>query len=209
MSDQQSASELVTKITASFTQRWNDAGSGASRNGGFWHPNSDGEFRPVGSVGVGNHKDINGSYSAVLIARNPAATQTANAEGMYESPVASPIGFTQIWKDEGSKAKSDGSFWRPIPPNGYVALGDVAQHKWSSPSVVDVWCVRRDLVLPSSFGTPSIWDDKKSGAKGNVSVWEIRGGYGNVEPAVTRLGAIRASETYSEPNSSFAVIPDV
>ncbi|KID82410.1 DUF946 domain-containing protein [Metarhizium guizhouense ARSEF 977] len=210
MSDQQSASELVTKITASFTQRWNDAGSGASRNGGFWHPNSDGEFRPVGSVGVGNHKDINGSYSAVLIAHNPAATQTANAEGMYESPLASPIGYTQIWTDAGSKAKKNGSFWRPIPPNGYVALGDVAQNGWlPAPSVGDVWCVRRDLAVPGSFGSPSVWDDKKSGSKKDVSVWEIKGGYGNVEPAVTRLGAIRASETSTAPSLSFAVVPDV
>lgn len=209
MSDQQTAGELMAKVTSSFTPRWNDAGSKASRDGGFWHPDSELDFRPVGSVGVGSHGDINGSHSAMLIAPNPMATQKINAEGLYESPLASPIGYAQIWTDAGSKAKKNGSFWRPIPPHGYVALGDVAQHGWlPAPSVGDVWCVRRDLAVPASFGSPSVWDDKKSGSNRDVSVWEIKGGYGNIQP-VTQLGAIRASETYSAPSLSFAVVPDV
>ncbi|KAK9437305.1 DUF946 domain-containing protein [Metarhizium brunneum] len=210
MTDPQRPSKLMAKVTSSFTPRWNDAGSKASRDGGFWHPDSERDFRPVGSVGVGSHRDINGSYSAVLIAPNCAATQKINAEGMCESPLASPTGYTQIWTDAGSKAKKNGSFWRPIPPNGYVALGDVAQDGWlPAPSVGDVWCVRRDLAVPGSFGSPSVWDDKKSGSKKDVSVWEIKGGYGNIQPAVTRLGAIRASGTYTAPSLSFAVVPDV
>lgn len=79
-----------------------------------------------------------------------------------------------MWKDEKSGAAKDGSFWRPIPPNGYVALGDVAQSKWSAPSVNDVWCVRADLAKQGSFGSNSIWDDKESGAKTDVSIWEVR-----------------------------------
>ncbi|KJK74376.1 hypothetical protein H634G_10283 [Metarhizium anisopliae BRIP 53293] len=167
MSDQQGASELMAKVTSSFTARWNDAGSKASRDGGFWHPDSERDFRPVGSK--------------------------INAEGMCESPVASPTGYTQIWTDAGSKAKKDGSFWRPIPPPGYVALGDVAQDGWlPAPSVGDVWCVRSDLAVAGSFGSPSVWDDKKSGSKKDVSVWEINGG-----------------ETYTAPSLSFAVVPKV
>ncbi|KAL6904497.1 hypothetical protein GGI43DRAFT_432010 [Trichoderma evansii] len=204
---------LTATTTASFSPRWNDKGSGASRNGGFWHPNSQGDFRPLGSVGVSNWIDINGSHSALLIKANPDANEAL-------PPVASPTGYAQIWKDEKSKANTDGSFWRPIAPNGYVAVGDVARQGWSAPGVSDVWCVRTDLVKQGSFAAYSVWDDKKSGAKTNVSIWEVRsvtrsdtesGAVESVpiDPQATYLGAIRASQNYNAPDSSFARVPIV
>lgn len=203
-------SELRTITTASFSARWNDKGSGASRDGGFWHPNPQGDMKPLGSVGVPNYSDINGNNTARLYGPGSGA----NAAGL--APVASPIGYNQIWKDEKSGADKDGSFWRPIPPNGYVALGDVARLGWSpAPSVSEIWCVREDLVKQGSFGSYSIWDDKKSGAKYDVSIWEVRPATlvaadsetADGEIAATYLGPIRASQHYSAPDSSFARVP--
>lgn len=209
-------SQLYTTTTASFSTRWNDRGSGASRDGGFWHPNSQGDMRPLGSVAVAHYNDINGNNSVRLYGPGPSA-------GPGLGPVADPTGYNQVWKDEKSGAAKDGSFWRPIPPNGYVALGDVAQSGWSAPSTNDVWCVRADLVKQGSFGSNSVWDDKKSGAKTDVSVWEIRsstcwtaegetetadgGNVGDVEVAATYLGPIRGSQDYNAPDSSFARVP--
>lgn len=205
-------SELSTTTTTSFTARWNDRGSGATRDGGFWHPKPQGDMKPLGSVGAPNYKDINGSYTAQLYGPGPGP----GTPGL--SPVASPTGYTLIWKDEKSGADKDGSFWRPIPPNGYVALGDVAQSGWSpAPSISDVWCVRADLVKQGSFGSNSIWDDKKSGTKTDVLIWEVRptsvvaagGEAGDGVMAATYLGPIRGSQNYSAPDSSFAQVPNV
>ncbi|KAL7952990.1 vacuolar protein sorting-associated protein 62 [Trichoderma compactum] len=178
-------SELITATTSAFSARWNDKGSGANRNGGFWHPNSQRDLRPLGSVGVPHYNDINGSY-------------------------------TQTWNDQKSGASKDGAFWcppPPPPPNGYVVLGDVAMTGLTqAPATSDVWCVRQDLVKQDSFASNSFWDDKKSGAKSDVSIWEIRG-IGRTDPdteiGITAVynGAIRASQTYNAPDSIFALVP--
>ncbi|KAK1244101.1 hypothetical protein MKX08_002239 [Trichoderma sp. CBMAI-0020] len=214
-------SQLYATITASFTPRWNDRGSGASRDGGFWHPSPQGDMRPLGSVAVPHYNDING-YNTARLYGPSSCSGAASASG--PGPVASPTGYTQIWKDEKSGAAKDGSFWRPIPPNGYVALGDVAVSGWSpAPSTNDVWCVRVDLIKQGSFGSNSVWDDRKSGAKNDVSVWEIRHStgwgaegeaeaaeaevVGDGEVAATYLGPIRGSQDYNAPDSSFARVP--
>ncbi|KAF3075771.1 hypothetical protein CFAM422_002510 [Trichoderma lentiforme] len=200
-------SELVTATTSSFSARWNDKGSGATRDGGFWHPNSQGNMRPLGSVGVPHYKDINGNYVAQLI--GPGSYSQSN--GL--PPLVSPTGYTQIWNDQKSGASKDGAFWRPIPPNGYVALGDVSMAGWSqTPSTSDVWCVRQDLVKQGSFAASSVWDDKKSGAKYDVSIWEVRSASRTnsdteIETAAVYTGAIRASQTYNAPDSVFAKVP--
>ncbi|KAM0523060.1 hypothetical protein ACHAPE_001552 [Trichoderma viride] len=210
-------SQLCITTTASFSARWNDRGSGASRDGGFWHPSPQGDMRPLGSVAVPHYNDINGYNMARLY--GPSSCSGADAASTSgPSIVASPTGYTQIWKDEKSGAAKDGSFWRPIPPNGYVALGDVAQSGWSAPSTNDVWCVRQDMVSQGSFGSNSVWDDKKSGAKTDVSVWEVRSSaygaadgeqVGHGEVAATSLGPIRGNQQYSAPDSSFAQVPFV
>ncbi|KKP03081.1 hypothetical protein THAR02_04797 [Trichoderma harzianum] len=81
-----------------------------------------------------------------------------------------------------------------------------------TPATSDIWCVRQDLVRQASFASNSIWDDKKSGAKSDVSIWEIRGVSHNeadseVETFAIYIGAVRASQTYNAPDSIFAQVP--
>jgi hypothetical protein len=68
-----------------------------------------------------------------------------------------PTGFTKIWDDTGSGAGANGSFWLPVAPDGYRALGVVAMagHN-TAPSTDDVRCVRSDLVVPAKAGG-AIW----------------------------------------------------
>ncbi|KAJ4860692.1 vacuolar protein sorting-associated protein 62 domain-containing protein [Trichoderma breve] len=76
--------------------------------------------------------------------------------------------FSARWNDKGSGATR--------APNGYVELGDVAMSGLTqTPATSDIWCVRQDLVKQGSFASNSIWDDKKSKAKSDVSIWEIQG----------------------------------
>lgn len=58
----------------------------------------------------------------------------------------SPTDFTLIWEDRASGAAAYGSVWRPIPPEGYVSLGDVFVEGWDKPNRNSYVCVRKTPV---------------------------------------------------------------
>ncbi|QIY58343.1 Vps62-related protein [Streptomyces sp. RPA4-5] len=90
----------------------------------------------------------------------------------------SPTDFTLIWEDRASGAAAYGSVWRPIPPEGYVSLGDVFVEGWDKPNRNSYVCVRktpvggRSYVREAVIGS-SIWDDGGSGAHMSVGMWAI------------------------------------
>ncbi|KAL6788012.1 hypothetical protein J3E68DRAFT_445176 [Trichoderma sp. SZMC 28012] len=200
-------SDLLTTTTSAFSARWDDEGSGATREGGFWHPDSQGDLRPLGSVGVSHYDDINGRHLVKLI--GPGSSSASSGLPL----LASPTGYTQLWNGEDSGASKDGAFWRPIPPNGYVALGDVVTAGLNPPATSDIWCVRQDIVRQASFDSNSIWDSEESGAKSDVSIWEVlsvrRSDFESESGNGIFLGAFRANHTYNAPDSIFAQVPFV
>ena len=83
------------------------------------------------------------------------------------APFAHPIGYELLWKDE---KKSSVSFWAPIPPEGYVALGRVVtadngkSKEQKQPSKKSFCCVREDFARElSTIGPGAIW--KPQGTK--------------------------------------------
>ncbi|KID68961.1 Vacuolar protein sorting-associated protein 62, partial [Metarhizium brunneum ARSEF 3297] len=176
--------DLTVQNTTEFVRVWDDRGSGAARGASFWLPRAQGELRPLGSMGVANYDDINSHFTAVLVAPTPGRTPS-------KPVVASPVGFNRIWRDLWSGANSDGSFWRPTAPEGYKCIGDVVQNSWSEPNKDAIWCLRADLVKPSAYESPSLWDDKGSGSAYGVHVY-------NVQPrSDKRLNVLRA---FSDPD---------
>ena len=105
-----------------------------------------------------------------------------------QDALARPTGYTRIWVDDGSGADKDGSCWRPEPPEGYVALGDVFVRGRSKPSVDDVMCVRSDLVIRGQLGG-TIWKDRGSG--GRRRFWLLARVRARAEPR-QRVGGVRA-----------------
>ncbi|GKZ27017.1 hypothetical protein AbraIFM66951_004109 [Aspergillus brasiliensis] len=201
--------ELVVTLTSKFDDIWNDAGSGATRDGGFWHPISQvttqGTLRPLGSMAVGNFKELNGQRAALLIG--------AKSSSSSNPPVKAPTGYTQLWVDKNSGAKRDGSFWRPIAPSGYIAMGDVVQSGWTMPSTSKVWCVRSDLVADGQYADESVWDDNMSGVGGNVSIWEVYPYPNNISgseflPVVAGTFRAMTDAPHSvKPDLGYAVVP--
>jgi hypothetical protein len=117
------------------------------------------------------------------------------------------IGFTtkfeRIWSDHGSGADQDGAFWRPIPPSGFRALGDICRVNYSDPNSDDtVALVVKDLSgnalrLPERF--ERIWSDHGSGADEDVSVWEPV-----PPPGYIALGVV-TNRAYAEPSKEVVV----
>lgn len=197
--------DLVFTLTSSYHAVWNDRGSGATRNGAFWHPNIQGELRPLGDIAVGSFDSPEGKRAALLVGAKPGTLASD------KPPVASPTDYKWIWDDRSSGAKANGSVWRPIPPNGYVAMGDVARDGWDKPSTDKIWCLREDLIAYGRYEEKSVWDDTRSGGEFSVSVWNIiptSVGVNGSEMIPIIAGTFKASQSLSdEPDLGYAIVP--
>lgn len=185
-------------VTSRFGWVWDDRGSGANRDGAFFVPQMNifdwlAGWRILAQVGRPGYASIDNQTTA-LIARG------ANAS---DQMLKAPVDFQLIWKDKGSGAKADGSVWRPVPPEGYVALGDVFQGSWDKPNPASYACVRKEFggrryVREAEIGS-SIWDDRGSGADADVAVWRVQApGYpsDSVERLILDLDAFVAGNQY-------------
>lgn len=182
---------LELAYTTSFRLLWNDKGSGADEDGAFWLPNAQGDFRPIGPIVVNTYDDINGLYGGLLVKGDPGV-------------VAEPVDYKPIWNDKGSGADRDGAVWRPIPPPGYVALGDLFWAGYDKPATNAIWCVRAEQTIGGDVGARQWWD-KGSGAKADVSIWAVdTPRYPDNQEQVLYVPAFTftAVPNYSEPSTT-------
>jgi len=133
--------ELLITFSQTFQFRWNDSGSGLPIDGSYWHPVTTNGFKALGSLGFAGYYDPAGKHGVMVL----KAKSGSNA-------LAAPVDYTLVWGDQGSGASNDGSFWLPVPPTGYKAMGIVAQSGYNKPSLDDVVCVREDLTIPGEAG---------------------------------------------------------
>lgn len=164
-------------MTKSFRITWKDRKSGARLSGAFYRPKPKSGYIAVGDYGQSNYGKPNGAV--LTIKRN------GPIKWKY------PVSYTRIWKDSGSGASWDGSYWRPNPPKGYVAIGMCCQRGHGrAPSVKEIACVRKDFAertTPKSL----IWNDRKSGANRDVSVYYNE-----------KVGTIYVQANYRKPGTN-------
>ncbi|MFJ2467052.1 Vps62-related protein [Pseudomonas sp. NPDC087615] len=160
---------LLINFTTEFLRVWDTAGL-RTKPAAFWHPTPAPDllpgYFPLGDVAAVGHGNINGKR-VVVVARE---ADTPSADPSKGKALRRPDDFELIWKDAGSRSKRDLSIWRPIPPEGYVALGSVCSNDHEKPSFNAVRCVRADLVIASATSEPA-WNDKGSGARQSISAW--------------------------------------
>jgi hypothetical protein len=136
---------LAITYTDQFEWRWDDAGSGQSTDGVFWHPVLPGYYA-LGSVGFRGQANPNNQFAALMV-----------KEVGGSSALAAPVDYELIRSFDFSYP---GSFWLPIAPPGYVALGAVvAASTADKPGLDEVRGVRADLVANARAigGTDTIW----------------------------------------------------
>jgi len=81
-----------------------------------------------------------------------------------------PIGFTPLVSDRGSKNKRDITYWQPIAPPGYHALGICFNRE--KPSITNYWCVRSDLCTATD--TVRVWQEHGWDGSGSVETPVVR-----------------------------------
>ncbi|WP_085698058.1 Vps62-related protein [Pseudomonas sp. B26(2017)] len=163
---------LLINFTTEFHRIWDNTGS-KSKPGSFWRPTPAPDllpgYFPLGDLVVAGRDNIN-DKKVMAVVREGDLQNTEPGKG---PALSRPDDYQLVWNDIGSNANGDCSVWRPIPPQGYVALGLVCSNDRSKPSFNAVRCVRTDLVIAASTGD-LIWSDKGSGADRDFSAWSVK-----------------------------------
>lgn len=142
---------------ADFDEIWNDRGSGADRDISIWRSRGGSNAYSLGDIAVPGGRPQRGFV--IKAQRNGA--------------LISAYDFAEVWKDRGSGADWDVTFYRPLCPVGYRALGHVAvRNHHQKPSAGDFRCVHSQYTLVG--GWDWVWNDAGSGADDDVSVWKAR-----------------------------------
>ena len=149
------------KTVNTFELAWSDKKSGGKRNGSFYNPsNIPIGYSSIGSYGQGDYNKPTGSV--VVVKENDSSS----------GALKHPTDFIQVYQDKGSGAGKNGSFWLPVAPEGYCAMGLLCVEGYAKPSNSTVVCLHEDLVDPGAVGT-LIWDDEKTGAHEDGGFWTI------------------------------------
>ena len=157
---------LDTKQNCSATLIWDDAGSGADKDGYFFLPNaSNSEFIIGGHASQKRRSKYHCVTTVNEAANNPKGTPPL---------LVAPADWKQVWKDSGSGATRDGSFWNAIPPDSnYVCIGSVAQLNHNAkPNLSNYRCVHKSLTDKITTSAV-VWSDKGSGADKQVTILNL------------------------------------
>ncbi|WP_331734937.1 Vps62-related protein (plasmid) [Streptomyces sp. NBC_00597] len=131
----------------------------------FWAPKMDGWW-PLGCYFSPRQIDPRGRCGAMVLRSVPGSDLLAH-----------PTGYTRIMTAEFMGHRL--SFWRPTPPAGYVALGDLCTSGDHVPPVEEVMCVKkthkgRDYVRRAEVARHPVWRPGFAGQiYGNFSAWAI------------------------------------
>jgi len=157
---------LDTKQNCDQTLNWDDSGSGADLDGYFFIPNAKNSEYIIGGHASGKRtSDYHCTTTVSEAASNPEGTPPL---------LVAPADWKQVWKDSGSGAAKDGSFWTAIPPdNNYKCIGSVSQLNHNAkPSLPNYRCVHKSLtdkIVTSAI----VWSDKGTGADQQVSIFSL------------------------------------
>lgn len=189
---------LLISFTTEFLRIWDTHGSRA-KPAAIWRPTPAADvlpgYFPLGDVVIDHHNNITGKHVVAVVCE--AATPSADpAKG---KALHRPVDYELIWDDTGSGSKKDGAIWRPVPPEGYVALGSVCSDGHEKPSFNAVRCVRADLVIASALSEQ--WNDRSSGARKSVSTWSAIPPSASVDEIYLETGTFVGCTGYSRPDN--------
>ena len=164
-----------------YDEVWNDSGSGANQDVSVWRPRVPAGCHLIGMTAKNGHS------------RPTFPTLVIRAGGR---DIAPPERFDLVWWQERGRRRF--WCWRPIPPAGYVSLGDVGTTSETPPSHKDVVCVALACLSPSRQPLGGqIWNDRGGGAPKDAAFFAQPGG----------TGLFRCSDdaTHNKPHGEFPI----
>ena len=164
-----------------YDEVWNDSGSEAEQDVSVWRPRVPAGCHLIGMTAKNGHS------------RPTFSTLVIRAGGR---DIAPPERFDLVWWQERGKRRF--WCWRPIPPAGYVSLGDVGTTSETPPSHNDVVCVALACLSPNRQPLGGqIWNDRGGGAPKDAAFFTQPGG----------TGLFRCSDdaTHNKPHGEFPI----
>jgi hypothetical protein len=132
----------------------------------FWNrkPNLNLNYIPLGSLIIKSNLQINNPQDIPFSQNKGIQILAKNGK--------EPLDFILIWKSNNSinVPSKPFSIWKIIPPDGYVALGDVVIEGFDKPNKTEYTCLPKDLVELQENNFPnqeSIHSEK------DLSIWQI------------------------------------
>ena len=164
-----------------YDEVWNDSGSGAEQDVSVWRPRAPAGCHLIGMTAKNGHS------------RPTFSTLVIRAGGR---DIAPPERFDLVWWQERGKRRF--WCWRPIPPAGYVSLGDVGTTSQTPPSHNDVVCVALACLSPNwqPLGG-QIWNDRGGGAPKDAAFF--------IQPGGTGLFRCSDDATHNKPHGEFPI----
>ena len=161
-----------------YDEVWNDRGSGAVQDVSVWRARVPAGCHLIGMTAKNGHSPP--TFSTLVI----------RAGG---TDIAPPERFDLVWWQERGKRRF--WCWRPVPPPGYVSLGDLGTLSEDPPSRKDVVCVALGCLSPNRQPLGAqIWSDRGGGAPKDAAFFAQPGG----------TGLFHCSEnTHNKPHGEF------
>lgn len=145
------------KFVAATQNIYTDKGTGADQDFSIWRPKTT-DFR-IGDMAVKGYQAPTAPIMTVALYNQMAANY--------------PVDYELVYTDKGTGGDQDVAFWKPIAPEGYVAMGMVATASYEKPGLQEVICIKKDLTV-EGFAKAEVWNDKGSGGDQDISVWDVR-----------------------------------
>lgn len=153
---------IVTTWFCDMEQTYDDKGSGGIQDVKFFLPVVPPGYRILGGYAQGNHHGPSGCALA-------AKPQDEASKALMQPPLT----WRQIWTDENSGARMDGSIWHPqAASSDYVCIGSVAKQGYSAPNLPNYACLHQCLIEEVPVAG-YIWSDEGTGASQDVSVYHL------------------------------------
>lgn len=152
---------LVLGEASAFKRLYDDRGTGSRIPVSVWRPQLPSDaYALIGDYAKGDYEWPGSSFLVVrALNENPA------------NPLLKPpVDYRLIWTSKGTGGRSDGSFWEPVAPSGYVAIGMVGNSSFEKPLLDSYRCVRQDLCEQRPYGH-LIWNDRGTGARTDVALY--------------------------------------
>jgi hypothetical protein len=151
--------ELTVTYVDSFIFIWSDQPDASGPDASFYRPVLPEGYCALGLLGIPDWSNPNGRYAMMVV----KADEGSDA-------LAGPTGYELVWQCYPWLVPA--SFWTPIAPSGYVALGTVVIQGHEPPPLDYVVCVREDLTIDADPGA-YIWNDEGTGMPTDLGCWRI------------------------------------
>ena len=194
---------------SSFVSVWNSLGTQSQSTVSIWAPSIQQAYlNSTASICLGHYvsdtvynpsRNSQRNIVCQLIELRDSQTLRYSKAKVLESVLAVimpyPTRFKHVWHL--AREKKVMYAWKPIPPDGYIALGMICTDSDAPPEVSSLRCVPIQWCVPTKFTPHKVWDDIGAGGGKPGSIWIINS-----------MGMFAVSPNPEKPNDTFYEIPN-